>query len=124
MSKNLMTCLALLITTIGFSQSKSISGVVTENTTKIENVSVTVTVDSAEEIESTFKLESIKEIIESSKDNETISFKIICNGDKMSNGEKSQMSYKTEGNSNDTEGFLKSIEKIRASAIKYYKNKN
>lgn len=122
--KNLITCLVVLVTTLGFSQSKSINGVVTEHTTKIENIALIVTVDSAEEIESTFKLDSIKEILESSNDNETISFKIICNGDEMSNGKKSRMSYAIEGNSNDTESFLKSVEKIRASAIKYYKNKN
>jgi len=121
--KNLITCLALLLTTFAFSQSKSINGKIVDDTPKVERVSVTVTVDSAEEIESTFKLENIKEIIESSEDNETMSFKIICNGDKMSNGKKTSMSYKVEGNSNDKESFLKSVKKIRTSAIKYYKNR-
>ncbi|MFP4847004.1 hypothetical protein [Winogradskyella sp. PE311] len=122
--KNLITSLALVVTILGFSQSKSINGMVVKEMTKVENVSITVEVDSAEEIKETFKIESIKEILESSSDNETIGFKIICNGDKMSNGKKSHISYAIEGNSDDIEGFLKSVEKIRSSAINYYKNKN
>jgi hypothetical protein len=124
MSKNLITSLALLITISGFSQSKLMNGMVVKETTRVENVSVEVTVDSAEEIESTFKVEDIKDILESSNDNETLSFKITCNGDKMSNGNKSSLSYKIEGSSNDLESFLMGIEKIRTSAINYYSNKN
>ena len=122
--KNVITSLALLISIIGFGQSKSISGEVTETQPTLENVSVTVTVDSAAEIESTFQVEDIQDILESTADNETLSFKIICNGKTMSNGEKSHMSYMVEGNSNQPQVFLKSIEKIRASALNYYKNKN
>jgi len=124
MKKNVIVCLALLISALGFSQSKPANGLVVKETPKVEQVSVVVTVDSAEEVESTFKLEDIKELIASSDDNETITFKIICNGKEMSNGLKSHMSYKVEGNSDDVEGFLKSVEKIKSSAIKYYQNKN
>ncbi len=122
--KNLIMSLALVITMLGFSQSKSINGAVAKEQPKLEDVSVTVTVDSAEEIESTFQVEDIKEILESTDENETITFKIICNGRTMSNGEKSHTSYSVEGNSNRPEAFLKSIEKIRTSAISYYNNKN
>ena len=122
--KNLITSLALVITMLGFGQTRSINGVVAEEQPKLEDVSVTVTVDSAEEIESTFQVEDIKEILESTDKNETVTFKIICNGRKMSNGEKSHMSYSVEGNSNKPEAFLKSVEKIRTSAINYYNNKN
>ena len=124
MSKNLIISLALLITLSSFSQSKLMNGMVVKETTRVENVSVEVTVDSAEEIESTFKVEDIKEILNSSNDNETLSFKITCNGDKMSNGVKSKVSYKIEGSSNDLESFLIGIEKIRTAAINYYNNKN
>ncbi len=124
MSKNLIISLALLITLSSFSQSKLMNGMVVKETTRVENVSVEVTVDSAEEIESTFKVEDIKEILNSSNDNETLSFKITCNGDKMSNGINSKVSYKIEGSSNDLESFLIGIEKIRTAAINYYNNKN
>ena len=109
---------------MGFSQSYTVKGIVVTETTQVENVSVAVTVDSAEDIESTFNIEDIKEILESSANNEVVSFKIICNGNYRSNGNKSSLSYRVEGNSNDQKRFLKSIKKIRKSAIKYYNNKN
>jgi len=120
--KKLVTCLALVITSLGFGQSKTVLGEA-KDTTKVENISITVTVDSLEEIESTFKIEDIKEILTMSEANETIGFKIVCNGETMSNGKKAHMSYSIEGNSDEPEAFLKSIEKIRNSAIKYYTNK-
>lgn len=122
--KKIITCLALMISILGYSQSNSKKGIVVKEITKVENVAVTVTVDSAEDIESSFKIKDIKEILEESDDNETLSFKIICNGKEMENGSKSHVSYKVEGNSNDRDTFLKSVKKIRSSAIKYYNNKN
>jgi len=123
MSKNIIISLALLITISGFSQSKLVNGMGVKETTRVENVSVEITVDSAEEIESTFKVEDIKNILNSSNDNETLSFKITCNGDKISDGIKSKVSYKIEGRSNDLESLLFGIEKIRTAAINYYNNK-
>lgn len=120
--KNLFTCLALVITVLGFSQSKTVLGEA-KGTTKVENISITITVDSLKEFESTFNIEDIKEILDMSDANETISFKIVCNGETMSNGKKSHMSYAIEGNSDEPETFLKGVEKIRNSAIKYYTNK-
>jgi len=107
----------------GFSQSATTNGVVVKEVTKVENMSIAITVDSAEDLESTFQVEDIKEIVGDLSEDETISFKIICNGKKMSNGVKSHISYKIDGNSDDTEGFLKSVEKIRTAAINYYNNK-
>ena len=122
--KNLLTSLALMVTLLGFSQSTSINGKVTKTQPELEDVTVSVTVDSAEEIQSTFKVEDIKELLDITGENETLTFKIVCNGRTMSNGKKSHMSYTVEGNSNDPEAFLKRIEKIRTSAINYYNNKN
>ena len=107
----------------GFSQSLTTNRVVVKEVTKVENMSIAITVDSAEDLESTFQVEDIKEIVGDLSEDETISFKIICNGKKMSNGVKSHISYKIDGNSDDTEGFLKSVEKIRTAAINYYNNK-
>ena len=120
MSRNLMTSLIILIALSGYSQSKAINGMVVKETTRVENVSVEVTVDSAEEIESSFKVEDIKDILDASSDNENLSFKITCNGNKMSSGVKSKVSYKIEGSSNELEAFLMGVEKIRTAAINYY----
>lgn len=122
--KNLITSLALLVTVLGFSQSKSINGIVDTQQPKLDDVSVSVTVDSAEDIESTFQVADIRELLDATGNNETIKFELVCNGRTMSNGEKAHVSYKVEGNSDQPEAFLKSVEKIRTSAINYYNNKN
>ncbi|WP_439151595.1 hypothetical protein [Winogradskyella sp.] len=122
--KNVITSLVLLMTALGFSQTTIKEEAEITRTVSVENVDVAITVDSAEEIESTFTIDDIKELLDLSSDNEMVSFKIVCRGDYMSNGKKSSMSYKVEGNSNNRDDFLKSVEKIRTSAIKYYNNKN
>ena len=122
--KNLITCLFVLLVTLGFSQSKSSNNAISKNTVKVESMSLTIEVDSAEELKSTFKLEDLSEIFSSDNKDESYSLKIICNGEKMSNGVKSHISYKVEGNSADTESFFKRVELIRDSALSYYNNKN
>lgn len=121
--KNLVTILVLLISTYSIGQDNSINGDVSTEDIKIQGLSVSVDVDSAEEIESTFKIKDIKEILNSVSENEEISFEIVCNGEEMSNGTKSHVSYKVDGNSNDINSFLKRVKKIRKAAIKYYKAK-
>jgi hypothetical protein len=90
---------------------------------KIRNVEVSVTVDSAEDIQTTFDVKDFNELIDLSEPNEPLSFEMICNGDMMSNGKHSRLSYRVKGNTNDSKGFLKSVKKIRKAAINYYKNK-
>ena len=123
-SKHIIASVALVISSLGFSQSNVESKVAVMKTAKLENVFVTVNVDAADDIKSMFTLADIKAILESSDENELLSFKLICNGEYMPNGNKSSLIYEVKGNSNDAKGFLKSIKKIRASALKYYKNKN
>ncbi len=123
MFRNVITNVVLLSSILGFGQSISAKGMIVKETIKIENVAVTVTVDSAEELESTFKLDDIKELIEDAGKNETFTFKIICNGKPMSNGVKSHISYKVEGDSEDIDSFFKSVETIRSAAINYYNSK-
>lgn len=122
--KNVITSLVLLITAMGFSQTTINNEAEITKTIKVENIAVVITVDSAEEIESSVTLDDIKDILALSEDDETVSFKIVCRGNYMSNGIKSSISYKVEGNTNNSEDFLKSVEKIRTSAINYYNNKN
>ena len=119
--KNLITSLALFITILGYSQSKANNEMVEIKTTKIEHITIEVSVDSEEEIESTFKMNDIKEILESSVDNEIVSFEITCNS-KEKRKLKSHVSYKIEGSTDEKEALLHGIEKIRNAAIKYYQN--
>jgi hypothetical protein len=122
MFKNVLTCLALVLATLGFSQNPRNEKIGNLSQAKITNLEVVVTVDSAKDIEKTFKVEDIKEILKESDPNEEISFSLVCNRAKMSNGKKSTMTYKIEGNSNEPEEFLSLVSKLRSSAIKYYNN--
>ncbi len=103
--------------------SKTIIEEVTMVDVKVSNIDVSVIVDSAEDIESTFDVKDIKELLDLSELNEPLAFEIICKGDKMSNGKSTTLSYRVKGNTNDTKGFLKSVKEVRKAAIKYYKNK-
>jgi hypothetical protein len=123
MRTHVMIGLIFLCSILGFSQSVTTNGMVVKEVTKVENMSIEVTVDSADDLESTFQVEDIKEILGDLSEDETISFKIICNGKKMSNGIKSHVSYKVDGNSNELDAFITTVEKVRTAAINYYNNK-
>ncbi|WP_438963555.1 hypothetical protein [Winogradskyella sp.] len=124
--KKLILPLLLLIGSLGFSQTKSVEEIeiikkIEE--TKVESVDVVVTVDNIEELESTFTIDDVKEVFDLSEGKESVSFKLVCNGEVMSSGKKSKMTYIVEGTSDDKETFVQRVEKIRNAAIKYYKNK-
>ena len=90
---------------------------------KIENVSIRVEVDSAEELESTFTVKDFEELLDQTEAGEELSFKIKCNGKKMSNGVKSSMSFSIKGNTDNKKDFLKNLAKLRNAAMNYYKSK-
>ena len=120
--KNLITSLLVFVCFSGFSQSHIKKGMVVKETARIENISVEVIVDSAEE--SAFSADDMEEIFSTSSENETMSFKIICNGWNEETNSKSSVSYKIEGNTNERALFLNHIQRIRIAAIKYYNQKN
>lgn len=120
MFKKVVICLALALATLGFAQSQSKSKTGKISQVRFSNLDVVVTVDSAEDIENTFNLEDIKEILNEANPNENVTFSLVCNGAMMSNGKKSSMTYKIEGSSNEPEEFLSLVSKLRTSAIKYY----
>ena len=122
--KNLILPLFLVGCSFGYSQSQPKEDFEVRKEVKVESVDVVVTVDSAKELESTFTIDDIKEMFDLTNKDKDVSFKLVCNGDLMSNGKKSHMSYKIEGSSNDQETFIKRVNDIRKAAIKYYKNKN
>ncbi|MHA7842671.1 MAG: hypothetical protein ACX93I_05080 [Winogradskyella sp.] len=112
----------LTIATAALSQNQLNGKTSNLSQTKISNLEVVVTVDSAKDIENTFKVEDIKEILNEADPNEAISFSLVCNGTMMSNGKKSTMTYKIEGNTGEPEEFLTLVSRLRKSAIKYYNN--
>ncbi|GGI55802.1 hypothetical protein [Winogradskyella haliclonae] len=122
--KNLITVIALCLSASIFGQSLNLKGEVKDNDVKVENVKIEVEVDSIEEIESTFTIEDFKQLLDETTEGEDLTFKIKCNGKKMSNGLKSSMSYEIKGNTSDKETFLENVTKLRKAAIKYYQSKN
>jgi hypothetical protein len=121
--KTVFTIIGLLIATVSFGQTNNFNGKINSDEVKISDLNISVTVDSAEEVESTFNMKDIKELLDETEADEAITFEIICNGNIMSNGKKSTLSYKVTGTKEEARNFLKSVKKIRKAAIKYYKNK-
>lgn len=121
--RKFITVLTLFVATSIVAQTKNLNEDISSSEIKIQNFEIAVEVDSIEEIESTFKVEDFKDILKDTGKNEPLVFKIKCNGEKMTNGLKSHISYEVKGNTNDKKGFLKNIKKIRNAAIKYYKTK-
>ncbi len=121
--KQLVIAALLLWSLNGIAQESETENINSIEKVKVENLDIVVTVDSAEEIKRTFKVEDIKEMFDLTGDNESVSFKLICNGETMSNGEQSQLSYKIKGNSNNVEDFIIRVKELRDAAIKYYNKK-
>ena len=122
--KHLITILSLFVLSQGFSQNDKANKNTSFETIKIENVTIEVNVDNVDDIETTFSLDDIKDLLNETQAGEEISFKIVCNGALMSNGEKSSMSFHIEGNTDNKEDFIQNVEKVRTAAINYYNNKN
>ena len=121
--KTLFTILALLIVSISVSYGQEVNGQVTMEDVQLRDVKISVTVDSAEEIEEAFQITDIRSLLKEVGDNEEVSFELVCNGEAMTNGELSSLTYKIEGNTNNIKDFINHIKKVRQGAIKYYKNK-
>lgn len=122
--KSLFTVVLFVVSALSFGQTNLTGKTLSvDEATKIQNMSIHVEVDSAEEVASTFKTADIESLFDEVEEGQDISFKITCNGEKMSNGVKSHMSYAVKGNTTDKKSFLLSVKKMRKAAINYYKNK-
>lgn len=118
--KNLVTMLFLIFACSISAQTK-MNEEVSKTSVKFENLDISVTVNSVDDIRSTLDVNDIKSIVADVDDNEALSFAMTCeNKTKSSNG---YITYKIKGNTNDIDSFIKSVRVIKKSAIKYYKNK-
>lgn len=117
--KKVLTCLVMLISVVGFSQSK-----VDEESVKVDAFSIEVTIDSLEELESTFKAEDLDELFMMMDNNEELSFTLNCSFSEVKDNLKGSMTYTVVGRANEKEKLLKNIEKMKATALKFYNLKN
>ncbi|MGB3605815.1 hypothetical protein [Psychroserpens sp.] len=120
--KTVFTILGLLVATVSFGQANNLEATMTTNDTRITELNILVSVDSEEELESTFKMEDIQKILDEVADEGEVSFEIKCNKKKSDMGISSSVSYRISGNSNDVDGFLTKVEHIKNTAIKYYRS--
>jgi hypothetical protein len=117
--KKLVTLLVLTIGVFTNAQTDALSVSIEEQ--ELNNVTMEVTVDSAEDLKETFKVKDMKELLEMCE-GKSAKFKLTCRGERMSNGVHSSMSYAVEKGDLSEEDFLKMVKKIRKAAIKYYNN--
>ncbi len=122
--KTVFTFLGLFIATVTLSFAQEVKGQITMDDIELKDLKISVTVDSAEENKEVFKVGDIKELLEEVSTNEDVTFELICNGDLMSNGKMSSLTYKIDGNTNNIKDFLKRVRQIRKGAINYYNNKD
>ena len=124
--KHVFTILALLFSTIIFAQSDNLNGKVSvekEHTIAVRDLKLSVTVDSAEDIERTFSVEDIKEIVEMADDNENITFEISLEDKSVKAGVTKSVSYKVKGNTSEKDSFLESVKRIRNASLNFYTDK-
>jgi len=118
--KNVITLLLLFSISLVSAQVTTESEISKTNV-KFENLNIAVTVNSEDDIKSTFNTKDIKAIVTDVDANEALSFTITC--ENKAEKSNSYLTYKVKGNTSDVDGFIKSIKKIRKSAVKYYRNK-
>ena len=121
--KTVIKLLVCLMTTVGLAQSTDLQEDDQERDVKINEISVSISVDSADEVISTFDIKDIKELIGEVEPNKALNFEIICNNINANSGSPSALTYRIQGNSDDQKEFLKRVKELRKAAIKYYNNK-
>ena len=121
--KTVFTILGFLIVSISICYGQEVNKQITMEDIELRDVKISVTVDSAEEIKEVFQINDIRSLLKEVGDNEEVSFELVCNGETMSNGKLSSLTYKIDGNTNDIKDFINQIKIIRQGALKYYMNK-
>lgn len=118
MSTIFIFCSLLIVPIFGYSQSNN------ETKFNIEAFTIEVTVDSAEELNTVFKEKDLDELFKISKEGEAVTFKLNCSFEEAKNNLKGSMTYTFKGNTNEKEKLLKSINKAKTMALKFYNLKN
>lgn len=122
--KNLIAVLALITTVAGFGQNndkiKTLKGDINANVKSYQQItnSIDVTINYLKDIDATFSLKDIKDIIDEMPLDRDIVFSMTCNKD-----ESSKVNYIVNGNTNDYKKFIKDVSDVREKAIRFYKNK-
>lgn len=120
--KHLLFIAVLLSSSLLFAQSELKSDIAADENYQLKDMGITVTVDSEKEIEQSIKYDDIRSFAKLAERNQDIVLKLDCYNRSTSKNIKTHVSYKVEGNTNDIEGFIALVEKVKKSASNYYKN--
>ena len=88
---------------------------------QMNNLGITITVDSEKEIEDSINYEDIKSLAYLVEGDQELLFKLICKNKAVTKNIDTYVFYKVEGNTKDLDGFMALIDKVKESAKKYYK---
>jgi len=122
--KTFITTCLIAIVTIYYAQGSNLAGKIKFENVKVNGMSVSVSVDSASDIERTFQITDIKEVLNMTGENQDLTFEITCETQTKNEGVSKSVIYRAKGNSNQKEEFLRIVGKIREASIEYYKSKN
>ncbi|TXG38469.1 hypothetical protein [Seonamhaeicola maritimus] len=107
--KTIVTLFIILISNLCLAQSD----------VKIENLSISVSVNSLEELEA-INIESIENVFKEVEPNIPISMQLKCKGKPMKNGELSLFSMKVSGTFEEKEQLNKGLKKLKNTALTFY----
>ena len=89
---------------------------------KLRDLGISITVDSAEEISEAIKFKDIKSLAKMTDGNQDITFELKCRQKSETPNTEKFVSYKVEGKTDNVEGFLFMVKRIKKAAINHYKN--
>lgn len=121
LTKTLILCSVFLIPFLGFCQSEIDKK---PDTFKVEALSIEVTIDSVEELKTTFEEQDLEELFMIMEADEEIAFKLNCTFEEAKDKLKGSMTYVIKGKANEKEKLKKSIKKAKATVLKFYNLKN
>jgi hypothetical protein len=119
MSKKVFICFFVLLSTLGYSQSK-----IANQNTKIEAFSIEVSVNSAEEIETALSPKNLEAFFKLIEADEGMTFKLNCSFNETKDKLKGDMTYTVKGKGSDKKQFVKNVEKAKTTALKFFNLKN
>ncbi len=121
--KHLIIIGLLLASSLAFCQEETKNSNGIETRTNLHNLKMSISVDSAEELESVYQHENIVQLAYLVSGDEKITFELISNYHTAKKEVKLQKSYKIVGTTGQMDVLLVLIDKTRASAINDYKNR-
>ena len=118
--KNLIIYVMMIAAQYAASQNLEGNAFEKDANTQIADFKMAVSVASEADLNKTFTMNDLDQLINRVSDDQSVSFELTCKTS-ANKGSKS-ISYKIEGNASDIESFREGVVKIRKAAVKYFKN--